>query len=143
MLAAGARDDGRAAAPQRRGVEDVVVDERRHVDELDRGRGADRAVAGVRPGAEQDEHRPQALAAGRERRRGLAREAVSPSRDDLAEARLDRGHARGSQRRRGVDDAGDRRRDVGAGHGRDAGVDRDDPAGEHRAADPLEAGRGP
>ena len=34
-----------APAPQRRGVEDVVVDERRHVDELDGGRGADRPLA--------------------------------------------------------------------------------------------------
>ena len=30
-----------------------------------------------------------------------------------------------------------------SGHPRDAAVDRDDPAGEHRVADPLEAGRGP
>ena len=43
-LAARAGDDGRVAAAQRRGVEDVVVDEGRHVDELDRGRGADRGL---------------------------------------------------------------------------------------------------
>ena len=36
------RDHRRPAAAQRGRVEDVVVDERRHVDELDRGRGAHR-----------------------------------------------------------------------------------------------------
>ena len=60
---------GRAAAAQVGAVEQVVVDERRHVDELDRGAGGDGALAGalLRRRAEEDEHRPQALAAGRER----------------------------------------------------------------------------
>ena len=39
-------DDGRPAAPQRRGVEHVVVDERGRVDQLDRDRGAQRRRRG-------------------------------------------------------------------------------------------------
>ena len=37
------------------------MDERRHVDELDRGRGANRGGTAVGPGAEQYEQRPQSL----------------------------------------------------------------------------------
>ena len=51
-----------------RAVDQVVVDERRHVDELDRGARGDRASPPRSGGAdEEDEHRPQPLAAGRER----------------------------------------------------------------------------
>ena len=44
----------------------VVVDERRHVHELDRDAGGDRRLA-VRRRGEEDEQRPQPLAAGGER----------------------------------------------------------------------------
>ena len=67
MLAPGGGDDRRPAAAQRGGVEHVVVDERGRVDELDRDRGAQHAVAvaspGPRPGT------PAAAAAACRRRR--------------------------------------------------------------------------
>ncbi len=66
------------AAPKRRRVEHVVVDEGRHVDQLDRGRGPDRHLARPRPGAEQDQHRAQPLAAGVERRPRASAASVSP-----------------------------------------------------------------
>ena len=58
-------DHGRPAAPQRRAVEDVVVDQRRHVDQLDGGGGADGPLAAARPAAIRTRDRAQALAAGR------------------------------------------------------------------------------
>ncbi len=59
--------DRRLPAAQRRGVEDVVVDEGRHVDQLDRGRRPHRLLSTARAGAEQDQQRPQSLAAGGQR----------------------------------------------------------------------------
>jgi hypothetical protein len=55
------------------------------MDELDRCRGAGRAIAGIRPGTEEDQHRPQALATGRQGRRCLGREPVVAVTDDLTE----------------------------------------------------------
>ena len=76
-VAARGGGDGREAAAQRRLVEDVVVDQGRHVDQLDRGRGAHRGLAARLAGAEQDQHRPQPLAAGRQRRRGVLAEQLA------------------------------------------------------------------
>ena len=64
----GAGHDGRHAAAQRGGVEDVVVDERRAVDELDGRRRADEPLAVRVVGGEEHEQRPQALAARGDRR---------------------------------------------------------------------------
>ena len=91
--AAGPGDDRWAAAPKRGGVEHVVVDEGRHVDELDRGRRPLGAVARRRPGAEQDEHRAQPLAARGERRPRLGAEGAAVASDQPGKAPLDRAHA--------------------------------------------------
>ena len=79
-------------AAQRRRVEHVVVDERRHVDAA-RPRAARRARAGSsRAGARAEEHeqRPQPLAAGGERRAGVLAPSSAPwPRGHLGQARLD------------------------------------------------------
>ncbi len=93
-LAAGVGDDRRQPAAERGIVEDVVVDERRHVDELDRGRGADRLLPGAASGTEEDEQRPHPLAAGRQRLAGVGAELRPPTVDRLAEPALDLGHPR-------------------------------------------------
>ena len=60
--------DGRAAAPELGTVQDVVVHERRHVEQFDRGGRTQHRLARRHPapGAEQREQRPDALAAGGE-----------------------------------------------------------------------------
>ena len=85
IAAAGGGDHGRAPAAQRGGVEHVVVDERRGVDQLDRDRRAQDpgVVARPAPGGEEDEQRAQALAAGGDRLAGVlgpaARRARRPA----------------------------------------------------------------
>ena len=88
----GLGDDRWPAAPQRSTIEDVVVHQGRHVDELDRGGRADRRLARSRAGAEQHEHRAQALAPGRQGRAGVRREVVAVSLHQEAQALLDRLH---------------------------------------------------
>jgi hypothetical protein len=60
------RPGGRLAAPYLGAVDEIVVHEGRHVDELDRHAGRDWRGR-TRRRAEEREQRPQALAAGRER----------------------------------------------------------------------------
>ena len=98
-------------AAQRRGVEHVVVDERRAVDELDRGGRADQplAVLARRP-PRKHEQRAQALAAGGDRRarvlgRAARRGRPASSREPLLDARR-AARARASPPAR--DDLGDR-----------------------------------
>ena len=74
VVAAGAGDvdavrrpDGRAPAPQVRAVDHVVVDESRQMEQLDGDAGGERRQPVGSPGSEEHEHRPQALAAGRDR----------------------------------------------------------------------------
>ncbi len=131
------RSDGRAAAAP---VEDIIVDQGRHVDQLDRGRRADRRLrTAVQARAEQDQQRAQALAAGRESRRCVLAERSpwpplsSRSRSSTSPS------ARGSQRLEASRTAVTGGGTAEAGSLADAAVDRDDPAGEHRVADPLEA----
>ena len=139
-LAARGGHHGRQAAAKRRLVEDVVVDEGRHVDELDRRGAAKRRRLGLGPRAEQHEHRAQALAAGLERRARVAAELVAVALDQLAEPLLDRRHQGGEPGLGLVHHLGDGRRHCGAVHGVASGraharVDRDDAAGQDRVAD--------
>ncbi len=87
-VAARAGDDGRAAAAHRGAVEHVVVDEGGHVDQLDRDRGAERAL-GLAARADQDQQGTQALAAGRERRLRVGAQLGSVAGGDLGEPPLD------------------------------------------------------
>ena len=136
----------RSARPRRSGarVDDVVVDERRHVDQLDGGRGAHRAR---RPRS----HPPQMnTSSGRRRLPPAASVSAAASAEqravaggDLLEQALGAFHQRAGIRvaRRAATDLvaprSIRRRD--GRHG--AGVDRDDAAGEERVADVAQAGR--
>ena len=104
-------------------------------------------VARVGAGAEQDQHRAQPLAAGVERRPTPPRRAPRRGRGDaLGQAVLDLAHPPRQPGLGRVEDRGHRRRHGGAVHlpdlqpRPDAGVDRDDPAGEQQPADPLEPG---
>ena len=139
--AAGGGGDRRQAAAQRRLVEHVVVDQRRHVDQLDRRRRPHRRRTAGLAGAEQDQHRPQPLAAGRQRRRRVLAERLAVAADRLAQPLLDLAEPGRQPAAGGVEDRRHRRRHApSAGSPADAAVDRDDPAGEHRVANPLEAG---
>ncbi len=64
-LVAPQRVRGVAAAPQVAGIDDIVMQQGRGVDEFDRGGERDMAVAAIaaQPGAAQGQHRPQPLAA--------------------------------------------------------------------------------
>ena len=117
--AAGDGDDGRAAAAQVRAVEDVVVDERGRVDELDGDRGAQQA--GPTPSA----GGPAATNTSSGRRRLPPAEIVAPGvlaehrpvrGGDLGQARLEPLEHPGDVRAPGLDDGGDR---LGGGHQRD------------------------
>ncbi len=117
--------DGRQPAAQRRGVEDVVVDQGRHVDQLDRGRRADRRRAALGPGAEQDQHRPQPLAARGEGRGGVLAERLAVAADRLAQQLLHLAEPRRQPAAGGVEDRRHRRRyRGGAGHGAGRGLNR-------------------
>ena len=102
IAAAGDGDDGRPAAAQVRAVEDVVVHQRRRVDQLDGDRGAQEAGAHAvrgRAGGHEHEQRPQALAARGDRRAGVLAEHRPVRGGDLGQARLEplehrRGRAR-------------------------------------------------
>jgi hypothetical protein len=87
--APGARHDRRHAAAQSGGVEDVVVDERRAVDELDGGRRAHEPLAVAVAGGEEDEQRAQALAARGDRRAGVLAKGRTVVGGELAQAPLD------------------------------------------------------
>ena len=117
-LAARGGGDGRQPAAQRRGVEDVVVDQGRHVDQLDRRRGADRrrrrARARRRAG-------PASAAAACRRRRGSPRrrrrESRRGPRDRPPQQLLDLAQARRQPAAGGVEDRRHRRRNRGGpGH---------------------------
>ena len=93
------------------------MDQGRHVDELDRGRGADRGGAALGAGAEQDQQRPQALAPRRERRPGVGGEQLAVPGDLLAQQILDLAEPRRQPAARGIEHRGDRGRYGGAaGH---------------------------
>ena len=87
------RPDRRHAAAQARAVEHVVVDERRAVDQLDRGGGGDQLAAAGRARAtgEQDEQRAQPLAAGGDRVAGVLGEHRAVPRGERHQAPLDLG----------------------------------------------------
>ena len=116
-LAARGGHHGRHAAAKRSLVQDVVVDEGRHVDELDRRGAAKRRRLGLGPRAEQHQHRAQALAAGLERRARVAAELVAVALDQLAQPLLDRRHQGGEPGLGLVHHLGDGRRHCGAVHG--------------------------
>ncbi len=110
-LAPGDRGDGRMAAAQQGAVDQVVVDERRGVHELDRdGRahepllalGCRRRPAG-RLGGEHDEQRAQALAAGEDRGVGVRGQRRAGLRGHLARGGAPCApSARAGSRRRGA-----------------------------------------
>ena len=112
----GGGDDGRAAAAQRRGVEHVVVHERRGVHELDRDRGAQHRVVVARLRARR--RRTPAAAAGACRRRRSSRRRARPApapceRASSRQPRLEALHQLRDVRAAGLDDRGDGLR---AGH---------------------------
>ena len=74
---AGARHNGGTATTKRCRVEHVVVDQGRHVNELDSRGGPDCRLTRPRPGAEQHQHRAQALSAGSQRRAGVRGETLA------------------------------------------------------------------
>ena len=128
-LGAVARPGRLAAAPVVSLVDQVVVDERRHVHELDRRAGRERRLAWT--GGEEDEQRPQPLAAGRER--------FAADLGDEPRVRVDRrGQAHLEVLEVGVE-AG-RLADRREAHFGDPDVQRNDPARERAPADVLEAG---
>src|SRR5207302_4692342 len=79
---------GRAAAAEPRPVDQVVVDERRHVDQLDGDSGCERRGR-IRVRGEEDQHRPQPLAAGRQRVRPDRSDDAGMARDGALEALLE------------------------------------------------------
>ena len=134
---AAGRHDGRATAAQRGAVEHVVVDERRAVDELDRDRGADEAV-GLRrrhPGGEAHEQRSQALAAGRDRLAGVARQHGPWPCASAAIRSSTRSIKRGTVSPPASTTACTPRSSAGTS----PDVQRDDPAGGQQVADPAQA----
>src|SRR4029450_7326963 len=86
---------GGATASARRAVEDVVVDERRHVDELDGGGRADRALASAIAGRHQDQDGAQPLSSSGERRLGLLSQGRAVAPGELGQPVLDPRHLRG------------------------------------------------
>ena len=111
-------DDGRPAAPQRRGVEDVVVDQGRHVDELDRRRRPDR---GRRRRSGRRRAGRASVAGACRRRPGssprVGDEQLAVAEHLLAQQVLDLAQTRRQPAARGVENRGDRRRYGGAaGH---------------------------
>ena len=92
------------------------MDKGRHVDQLDRDRGPNRALVSLLAGADQHQQRPQPLAAGGQGRLGLAAELGPVTDRDLSEAALDLRQARRQPGARGVHHRGDRWWDGGPGH---------------------------
>ena len=112
--------DGRLAAAQGRIVEDVVVDQRRHVDELDRGGRAHRRLSRHRrrrragPAADAGACLPRPGSPSASAAEQLAVPAAL-----LAQQLLDLAQPRRQPAARGVEDRGDRRRNGrAAGHPR-------------------------
>ena len=101
---------GRDAAAQGGGVEDVVVDEGRGVDELDRGGGAHEALALLAVGGQEDQQRAQALAAGGDRRARVLGQQRAVAGGHLAQALLDALEQVGDVRPPGPHDLRDRPR---------------------------------
>ena len=122
------------AAADVRAVDDVVVDQRRHVDEL-HGDPFDHRRLGSRRGGEERERRPQPLAARSQRVGADRRDGAGMCRDDQLEALLDRDEVVGEP----VDRADGLERANDGFLGRDGGVQRDDRPAEQRDLDPLEA----
>ena len=110
-VAPGRGGDRRVAAAQLRAVDQIVVDERRRVDQLDRHGRAHEALlavgAGGRPpgrlGGEHDQQRAQALAAGRDVAFACQASGAPAPRGDALEVALRARHrARAARRRRGA-----------------------------------------
>ena len=93
MLAPRPRDDRRAPAAQPGTVENVVVDNGRHVDKLDRRGTPDRCVPGAGSSRKQDQKGPQPLAAGSQHRTSLRGEHRPMAGGDLDESSLHGRHA--------------------------------------------------
>ena len=92
--AARGSDHSRAAAAQRRSVQDIVVDQRGAVHQLHRHRGAQQAL-GLRrwhAGGEEYQQRAQALAAGRDRLAGVTAEQRAVPGGELGHAQLEPVH---------------------------------------------------
>ncbi len=87
-MATGDDGDGGLAAAQRRLIEDVIVHEARHVDKLDRGRGAHRRISPAPARAEQHEQRPQALSPRGKRCRRVRAERIAVAGAQLSQACL-------------------------------------------------------
>ena len=126
------RPGRRLAAAEVRAVDQVVVDERRHVHELDGDAGGERRVA-PRRRREEDEQRAQPLAAGGERLVADGRDEAGMARDGAREPLLERVEVllepvgrRGSPR-------------AVLASSRFPDVQRDDTAGEEAVADVGEA----
>ena len=99
-------------AAQRRRVEDVVVDQGRHVDELDRDRGADRrGRAASAPAQSRTSSGRRRLPPAWQRRRRVLAEHRAVAAGEIAQPRLDVAHPRRQPGAGRVDDRGDRWRD--------------------------------
>ena len=139
-VAARLGDDGRAAAAQVGIVEDVVVDQGRHVDQLDRGGAADLRLppgspAQSRASIGRSRLPPASSVASASAPSGPAVDGL-PAEEflDLPEPGRQPAAGRVEHRRH-------RRRNCrGAASLANAAVDRDDPSGEDRVADLAEAG---
>ena len=85
-----ARGGGHRGVPtaQWRSVEDIVVDQGRHVNQLDCGRGPYRLLLSAGPGTKQDKQRPQPLAASRKRRFGVSAKQLAMATALFAQALL-------------------------------------------------------
>jgi hypothetical protein len=106
-LGPGAGCHGGDAAAQGRVVEDVVVDQGRHVYKLDRGGGAHRLLSPLGSGAKQHEQRAQALAAGGERGLRVAGKQVAKAAALRPQQLLDLAQPRRQPATRGVEHRGD------------------------------------
>ncbi len=82
------RPGGGASAPELGAVDQVVVDEGRHVNELDRDAGRDRGLA-VGWAGEEDKRRPEPLSACRERLGSDLRDEPAVTGDRLLESLLE------------------------------------------------------
>ena len=87
-------------------VDDVVVQQRRGVDELDGGGERDVALAAIaaEPGAAEGQHRPQPLAAGRDDMAGELRDQRHRAVHALDDHRLTRSRSAASRRNSGSSD---------------------------------------
>ena len=90
-LAPGLGEDGRAPPAQGRGVEHVVVHERGRVHQL-HGSGGPQGPLAVGPRGQEHAQRPQALAAGGDRRAGVLGQHLAVARGQHRQAGLEAAH---------------------------------------------------